>query len=84
MFRYDNEIFDGAGNGSYILSYNDVNRFMTANTSDGDLIGLEKPYSVTASFTTYPIDTYPTVSTAVASNFIEFVDPCLNPQIFVK
>lgn len=38
---------------------------------------------MTVEFVTYPSATYPTVSIAEASNFIEFIDPCLSPFQFV-
>ena len=63
------------------MSYNPSTQVFSANSGDSTLIGKTKPYSLEAEFVTYPKDSYSTVSTAEATSFIQFDNPCSGPTL---
>ena len=78
-------MFNGSPVDGDPLSYNTSNREFTVYSDDDDgdnLIGEIYPYQVLAHFTKYPVETYSTVSTAVATANVEFNNPCLAPFDF--
>ena len=64
------------------LTYDESNRKFTVYSTQSDLIGETKTYSLHVSFSTYPLDQYSSVSTTSASGQISFSNPCLKPFKF--
>ena len=61
------------------VGYSSTDLQFSIISTNGDLIGSTKPYSVTASFQLYSPSEFAGVSTATASGIINFIDPCLKP-----
>jgi len=55
---------------------------LTVESTDGDLIGETKAYSLVATLTNYPVGTYATADTETLSGTIQFLNPCDNPFTF--
>ena len=65
------------------LSYDEPTRVFTVYSLDWSLyLAGTVPFSVEAEFIAWPLATYPTVSTAMASADVLFGDPCLVPRVF--
>ena len=60
------------------VGYSSADREFVIVSTNGDLIGTTKPYSVTAQFQNYSPSDFGGVSTATASGIINFIDPCLS------
>ena len=61
------------------VTYSSADSQFSIFSTNGDLIGETRPYSVTATFQSYKPTDFANVSTATASGIISFIDPCLNP-----
>ena len=59
--------------------YSSADRQFSITSTNGDLIGNDKSYSVNAQLLNYDPSTYTGVSIAKASGIINFINPCLVP-----
>ena len=69
------------------LAYNSDSRVFSVSSNDISLIDNQSPlrtYSVEVEFTNYPSSDHDSVSTALATSTIEFINPCLKPFTFER
>jgi hypothetical protein len=82
--KYDSADLTQQADGLTSVSYSgSLSRKFSITSTNGALIGQQKPYSVTATFVNYAPGLHENVSQAKASNLITFVDPCIESSNLV-
>jgi hypothetical protein len=76
--KYDGASLPSADTLTQVTYESAASQFAIISTN-GDLIGGSKPYSVIAKFQNYDPSVFTGVSTAEANGIINFIDPCLQP-----